>query len=88
MKIFIFEGKLPVVHAVSTSMFSTAEMNEENCEIPGHILKKVQEANENVLPGTSRSIYEKEYKIFLSWKMEDSVNLISEIVMMAISKNC
>ncbi|KAJ3650060.1 hypothetical protein Zmor_021769 [Zophobas morio] len=58
-------------------------MNEENCEIPEHILKKAQKANENVLPGTSRSIYEKEYKIFVNWKIENSVNIINETIMMA-----
>lgn len=45
-------------------------MNEENCEIPENIVKKAQKANENVLPGTSGSIYEKEYKIFLNWKIK------------------
>lgn len=58
-------------------------MEEEFDDISEDILARAKKATEDLLPTKSRAIYDKEFKIFVDWKLRNAVKVVNETVMMA-----
>lgn len=56
---------------------------EEFYDFPEDIMARAKKATENLLPKKSRASYDKEFNIFVNWKLKNAVTVVNETVMMA-----
>lgn len=74
---------LNVASLVRAFCLETMRAMEEENDISEDILARAKKATEDLLPTKSRAIYDKEYKIFVNWKLRNAVTVVNETVMIA-----
>lgn len=68
---------LNVASLVRAFCLETMRAMEKENDISEDILARAKKATEDLLPTKSRAIYDKEYKIFVNWKLRNAVTVVT-----------